>query len=127
MQNRLTRKDRAIAIRDAVLPWLQQHGDAVTVGGARFVAADLDKFKIMHRTPFGGRDQLAARSYAEALYLQQHGSPNLPYGLEILSAGGKVMNIEWDDNGRTDLVSFRPEMAERFVEAFGGNSVANEA
>jgi hypothetical protein len=33
---------------------------------------------------------------------------NLPYGLDVWVSKKKVMNIEWADDGRVELISFKP-------------------
>jgi hypothetical protein len=69
------------------------------------MGAQTDGIEISYRTPFQPDDQ-SKQKYLAALY----GIPlrkNLPYGLDIW-APKKVLNIEWNDRGKIELVSFRP-------------------
>jgi hypothetical protein len=61
-------------------------------------------FRFSHRTPF---NKLPGGTYDSALAEQT--KLNLAYGLDIWFSGErhKVMNIEWEDGGRVDLVSFK--------------------
>jgi hypothetical protein len=72
--------------------------------------AVVDDFEILLRTPFSRlhfRAPASSRSYAGALLLQRRGPLTLPWGIDIWLSGHKVMNLEWGDAGRVDLVSFR--------------------
>jgi hypothetical protein len=40
---------------------------------------------------------------------------NLPYGLDIWW-NNKVLNVEWSDDGRTDVVSYKPGRWESELE-----------
>ena len=76
---------RALAVRDAVLPWLREHGTLEAIGrkdgkpGA-VLHATIGAFDIWYQTPFGG----------------------LPHGLQIPGC----MILEWADDGRAHF-SFR--------------------
>jgi hypothetical protein len=80
-----TKLHRALAVRDAVLPWLRQHGTLEAVGpkdgkpGAA-IHATIGGFDIWYQKPFKG----------------------LPHGLQIPGC----MILEWADDGRADF-SFR--------------------
>ena len=61
---------------------------------------------ISYRTPFQripqADDALKYRAAQHSLTIPE----NLPYGLDVW-APKKVLNIEWDDHGKVELVSFR--------------------
>jgi hypothetical protein len=61
------------------------------------------------RTPFSsgltGRDHPAPR-YAAAL-ARQAAKPVLGYGLDVWR-GNKVLSLQWEDNGRAELISMKP-------------------
>jgi hypothetical protein len=111
----MTRKQRAIQLRDLAL-------FAIKTGGAQTCAAI----------------NLAMRERPNDLYIHYRTVPylpasvlsrNLPYGLNIWS-GNKVLNIEWSDDGRTDVVSYRPGPWERELEHAArcyGNAVLDAA
>lgn len=44
---------------------------------------------------------------------------NLPYGLDVWSPH-KVLNVEWDDDGRVVVVSYKPGAWESKLEAPDG-------
>lgn len=96
----------AIEVRNAALWILKRFGEFQEIQGSyphlRWSEGNLI---ISHRTPFQ-RMIRAGGSYEAALAGQ---SPlNLRYGLDIWDrAVGKVLNVEWDDDGKVELVSFR--------------------
>jgi hypothetical protein len=104
---RQTRRARAIAWRDRLLPWLTAHGKPTTRVGIFHVEATIGEFEIFYRTPFTRLPQRNLTSYRDALRRQQTGSPNLPYGLDVFYRRLKVMNVEWNGHGRIDLMEFR--------------------
>jgi hypothetical protein len=70
------------------------------------------QLSMMHRTPF----QRLGETPDYAKYLATlYGSGrnyNLPYALDVW-CGKKVLNIEWADDGRVELVSYKPGDWER--------------
>jgi hypothetical protein len=103
-----TRLDRALIVRDAVLSWLRDNGRDEVISGFRVRVGDASPFSFLHTTPFSGipRDGPTPRNFGEAALLQRHGPINLPYGLDVMLSGRKVMNLEWGHDGSPDLVSF---------------------
>lgn len=97
----------ALELRDMGLAVLKKFGKHEP-GMGRKVAASHGDLMISIRTPF-------SEPYSEpSEYLKYLGATiglappkNLPYGLDIW-APKKVLNIEWDDHGKVDLVSFKP-------------------
>jgi hypothetical protein len=104
----MTRNERAIQLRDLALPIVQARGKMVpTKIGSSVLAYNDKKFEMIYRTPFPklphGPEFL---KYLAAL--QRRTIANLPYGLDIWRTGiGKVLNIEWSDDGSVDVVSYR--------------------
>jgi hypothetical protein len=112
-----TRIKRAIATRDKALDMLRNHGTWGTVSGPgskpiRVLMHKAGNFQMMHRTPF----QRLGETPDYAKYLATlYGSGrnyNLPYALDVW-CGKKVLNIEWADDGRVELVSYKPGDWER--------------
>ena len=97
------RLERVIAIRDRALILLKEHGEWHEMQGAgKSLEASVGNVKFSHRTPFSGIREVSPRmKYNEALF----GKTMLPYGLDIW-AGKKVLNVEWDNEGNVEIVSF---------------------
>ena len=110
-------KERAIQLRDAALRIVQRQGalQPVNISGLSLLTYRDGKFSIAYRTPMRQPPKKAGPSareieryapYTAALLHQQSGR-NLPYGLDIW-CGGKVLSIEWADNGTVALISYKP-------------------
>jgi hypothetical protein len=89
-ETRTPETERALAIRDHVLPLLRS-GTAVVMGSTRFVTREAKPFLFAFRGPL-----------ANVLAEPQ------PYCLDVFHRGRKVMSLEWADDGSVRLVSFRP-------------------
>jgi hypothetical protein len=105
------RWQRALVLRDALLPWLREHGTLSRRFGHSGLEAAIADFRISLRTPFSRRHTPNGWYKAWAL---QHGSAivTLPYGLDIWLPDKKVMNCEWEQREETkelviQLISFR--------------------
>jgi hypothetical protein len=98
---------RAIQLRDAALVMLQQHGiwEKTNIGKGLSVAL-VGAISVAYRTPFQRLPEPSDYLKYCAAQLGVHAPKNLPYGLDIW-APKKVLNIEWDDKGNVELVSFR--------------------
>lgn len=108
----MTKLTRAIELRDTALQLLASAGtwaesrrqDGTPV---RCLEFRRDGIEMIHRTRF-------QRVFAEPSDSAKYGAAllgldwkrNLPYGLDIW-AGQKVLNIEWDNQGRVELVSLK--------------------
>jgi hypothetical protein len=46
------------------------------------------------------------------------GGKNLPYGLDIWFARKKVLNVEWNDEGLIQIMSYRPGAWEDQLSSF---------
>jgi hypothetical protein len=94
-------------LRDRLVVWLTKHGQPTMESNGMFIVeASVGEFEILYRTPFTRLPQRQPTSHHEA-WLRQQPSSNLPYGLDVFFWRLKVMNVEWDDRGRIDLVVFR--------------------
>jgi hypothetical protein len=95
-----TGNDRALAIRDHLLPLIRDKGSLqVQRDVVRVIALELDGWLIHHWTPFNdlGLEEAASPAYRHALE-QQRSRPDLPYGLEVWR-GDKVLSVLWSDHG----------------------------
>ena len=100
--------DRALAIRDHLLPLVRDRGtpgcqrDAV-----RLISLRLDRWRFEHWTPFNGLSpgQASSPGYRHAL-ARQHTRPDLPYGLGVRCGGTKVLGVLWADDGPTAVDRF---------------------
>ena len=100
---------RAVKLRDAAIAIVRRCGTWETdrFGVIKIMGARTGAIRIIYRTPFQPitSDQ-SRQKYLGALYripLRK----NLSYGLDIW-APKKVLNIEWSEQGKVELVSFRP-------------------
>jgi hypothetical protein len=95
----MTKKQRAVQLRDLALK-------AIKTGGA----------SPSSHGPQGGKDlHIQYRTPLYPLQPWPTRSRNLPYGLDIW-CNNKVLNIEWSDDGRIEVVSYRPGEWERDLE-----------
>jgi hypothetical protein len=108
----MTKNERAVQLRDLALRVIKARGTWPSFGGGprllTFNDVGLSGLSISYRTPFQRLPPppeflkyLAARDGKTA-------SKNLPYGLDVWQ-DRKVLNVEWSDNGRVDVVATRPE------------------
>jgi hypothetical protein len=116
----MTRTETALQLRDYALSIARDHGSYELVGDAKYLMWRGDTFTILHRTPFQHRTEpdeaakkLAAKigaSVDEAKYAATlHGvklPEALPYGLDVWH-GKKVFSLEWSDDGRSRVISFK--------------------
>ena len=99
--------DRAVAIRDHILPLLQARGalerqrDAV-----RLIALHLGPWMLRHWTPFNelASGEAASPGYRHALE-RQRGRQTLPYGLEVWR-GEMLLRLLWAGDGSLDVATF---------------------
>jgi hypothetical protein len=99
--------DRALAIRDHVLPFLRAHGALeVQRDTVRLVELRIAPWVFRHWTPFNALNPGEASSpgYRHAIE-RQHTQPNLPYGLDIWH-GARVLRILWAADGPFEVVGF---------------------
>ena len=100
--------DRALAIRDRLLPLVRGHGTLeVQRGPVRLVVLRTGPWTIEHWTPFGelSPDEASSPGYRHALERQRAG-PDLPYGLDLWRDGAQVLGVLWSDDGAFEVVAF---------------------
>ena len=99
--------DRAIAIRDHLLPLVRDRGRLeVQRDAMRIVSLQLGPWLFNHWTPFNelSPEQASSPGYRHSL-ARQHTRPDLPYGLEVWR-GTKVLSLLWGDDGSFAVESF---------------------
>lgn len=115
-----SRIEDAIQLRDHALKIVRQHGSYQSAGDTRVLLWRGEAFAIMHRTPFqkwsepdDAAKKLAAINSVSldhakyAATLRGIKPPEaLPYGLDIWH-GKKVFSLEWADDGRAHIISFK--------------------
>ncbi len=106
---RTNRTERAVAIRDHLLPLIRVQGAMEEIGGSglRMVMWKAGRFAFALRSPFtacGGSRRHPPGSYSAAL-AKQRANPVLPWGLDVWH-GRKVLSLQWDDAGRVEVISF---------------------
>lgn len=110
-RNPKTRLTRALELREPALKIFQKHAKWIDAGGVRIQEASHAGFQIEYKTPFHKyfrpSDLVIARAAAAGFRYDR-----LPYGLYIYGPHGSkpcccVMAFEWDDTGRTRLITFR--------------------
>lgn len=120
MTSKPTKLDATLQLRDHALAIVRRHGSYQSAGEAKFLIWRGEALSIMHQTPFqkwqdgdAAVQALAAKhgaSLEEAKYAAAlHGlefPEVLPYGLDIWR-GKKVMSLEWADDGRARVISFK--------------------
>ena len=100
--------DRALAIRDRLLPLVRGHGTLeIQRGPVRLVALRIGPWTVEHWTPFNelSPDEASSPGYRHALE-RQHTGPDLPYGLELWRDGARVLLVLWSDDGASEVVAF---------------------
>lgn len=99
--------DRALAIRDHLLPLVRDRGMLECQrGSVRVIGLQLGSWLFNHWTPFNDLSSAEASSpgYRHALE-GQHARPDLPYGLEVWR-GDKVLSVLWADSGSFEVDRF---------------------
>jgi hypothetical protein len=100
-------EDRALAIRDHLLPLVRQGGRLeVQRDLVRLVTLEHAPWLIHHWTPFNDLqpEEASSPGYRHAVE-RQHATADLPYGLEVWH-GAKVLSILWADDGRFEVAKF---------------------
>ena len=100
--------DRALAIRDHLLPLVRERGTLeVQRGPVRLVALRTGPWTVEHWTPFGelSPDEASSPGYRHALERQRAG-PDLPYGLDLWRDGARVLGVLSSEDGASQVVTF---------------------
>ncbi len=109
--NKLTpRQAKAVRVRDRALVLVRESGSWEQCGDMKLIAANRGALKVLYRTPF---QELPRPSDSHLYFLAVYGGKtNLPYGLDVWDfrplTRGKVLNIEWSDEGEIQLISYKP-------------------
>jgi len=106
------RLSRALAIRDHILPLVRERGVPQRLkAGEGFVSTTKWQHAVFtfglwapNYMPSGG-----PVDYALAVAVQDMVEAAMPHGLDVWHAHvGKVLSMEWDADGRANLISMRP-------------------
>jgi hypothetical protein len=99
--------DRALAIRDHLLPLLRNQGAlGVQRDTVRVLELRLPGWTLRHWTPFNALTpgEASSPAYRRAIE-RQHTQPDLQYGLDVWQ-GAQVLRILWTDEGPFEVVKF---------------------
>ena len=99
--------DRALAIRDHILPLLREYGALeVQRDTVRVVELRIGAWIFRHWTPFNdlAPGEASSSGYRHAVE-KQHTKPDLPYGLDVYH-GGQVLSVLWADDGAMAVATF---------------------
>ena len=100
--------DRALAIRDHLVPIVRERGMLELQRGlVRLVALRTGPWTIEHWTPFGelSPDKACSPGYRHAVE-RQRTRPDLPYGLDVRRDGARVLGVLWSEDGASQVVTF---------------------
>ena len=100
--------ERAIALSDLALGLVKKHGSWHQAGPARLLIAEQGDLMIAHRTPFQKRLPVSAEV--------EYGAK--PFAIDVWHKEKSVLFVEWDHDGATDVVSYRPGDWEHELEAW---------
>ena len=99
--------DRALAIRDHLLPLVRDRGLLERQrGSVRVIALQMGPWLFKRWTPFNelSPEEASSPGYRHALE-RQRARPDLPYGLEVWR-GAMVLSVLWADNGSFEVDRF---------------------
>jgi hypothetical protein len=99
--------DRALAIRDHILPLLREYGALeVQRDTVRVVELRIGAWIFRHWTPFNdlAPGEASSPGYRHAIE-RQHAKPDVPYGLDVYH-GGQVLSVLWSDDGTMEVATF---------------------
>jgi hypothetical protein len=121
------KRDRAIELRDLALHIIHSRGtwEEIPVrGGApmRMLGFRDGDLRILFRTPFQAIPAAPPLMQYVAAMLGRDPRINLLYGLDIWCKG-KVLNIEWADDGALTVVSYKSGEWERELRRLAGADV----
>lgn len=103
-----TSDDRALAIRDHLVPIVREHGTLeLQRGPVRLIVLRTGRWTIEHWTPFGelSAGEASSPGYRHALE-RQRTRPDLPYGLDVRRDGAQVLGVLWSDDGAYEVAAF---------------------
>jgi hypothetical protein len=100
--------DRALAIRDRLVPIVRERGALELQRGlVRLVALRTGPWTIEHWTPFRelAPEEASSPGYRHAVE-RQRTRPDLPYGLDVRHDGTRVFGVLWSDDGAYEVAAF---------------------
>ncbi len=100
--------DRALAIRDRLVPLVREHGTLeLQRGPVRLVVLRTGPWAIEHWTPFGelSPEEASSPGYRHAVE-RQRTRPDLPYGLDVRHHGTRVLGVLWSEGGASQVAAF---------------------
>jgi len=101
--------DRALAIRDHLLPLVRARGASEPQRASLRLVTTLRivPWSIDHWTPLTGLSPGEASSpgYRHPVKRQRM-EPDLPYGLDVQREGAKMLGVLWSDDGSFEVVRF---------------------
>jgi hypothetical protein len=100
--------DRALAIRDHLLPLVRERGTLeVQRDAVRLIALRMDRWALDHWTPFSelSAGEASSPGYRHALE-RQRTRPALHYGLDVAWHGARVLSVLWADGGAFEVATF---------------------
>jgi len=98
----------ALALRDHLVAVVRREGKIeVQRAAVRLTTLRKGPWVVEHWTPFNELEAGEASSpgYRHALE-RQHGSPDLPYGLDVWFTDTKVLRVIWGDGGPFEVIAF---------------------
>jgi hypothetical protein len=101
-------EERAIAIRDHILPLIRQDGTVdVQRDVVRLTELRVRALVFCSWTPFNqlGREEASSPGYRHAID-RQRSRKALPYGLDIWEGTTRLLRILWSDEGAVEVASF---------------------
>jgi len=99
---------RALTIRDHLVPLIRTHGSMQEVSGRAgwLAVCRMESLTCTLRSPFTAQFAEAPLSaFFEQSISRQRAKPDLPWGLDVWH-GSKVLSLQWDDEGRAEVMSF---------------------
>ena len=100
--------DRALAIRDRLLPLVREHGTLeLQRGPVQLEVLRTGPWTVEHWTPFGelSPGEASSPGYRHAVE-RQRARPDLPYGLDLRRDGTRVLGVLWSDDGAYEVAAF---------------------
>jgi hypothetical protein len=102
------KQERAIRARDAILALLKAHGTWCDFGQCKALRFQGHGLDALYRTPFQRLPHAPEPIKYLAAMKGTRSPETLPYGLDVWAGQSRVLNIEWADDGRVVVVSYKP-------------------
>ena len=100
--------NRALAIRDRLVPLVREHGTLeLQRGPVRLVALRTGPWTFEHWTPFCdlSPEEASSPGYRHAVE-RQRTRPDLRYGLDVRHDGTQVLGVLWSEDGASQVAVF---------------------